>query len=577
MIKLMKYLKPYIVFAILAPLLMLLEVSMDLFQPMFMQKIVDVGIRNMDMKYVLDTLVLMIGVALIGFIGGSGCSIFSTKASINAGTDIRNDLFKKVESLSFGNIDKFETGNLITRLTNDIVQVQQVMMMYMRIMVRSPLQIIGSFVMCFIISPRLSIILLAIVPILILCLVIVIKKGYPLYMIVQSKLDKLNTVMQENLAGIRVVKAFVRKDYEIKRFGEANNNLMDATVKVSRIMTVISPIMMLLLNFGMIGVVWFGAIEVSNSNIQVGQVMAYINYLTQLLMSLMQVASLLMMISRAEASANRIMEVLNTNPEIVNAKDAKEIGELKGDLVFDNVSFSYNKGKDLVLENISFTAEQGQKIAILGSTGSGKTTLVSLIPRLYDVDKGKIMIGGINIKDITTNSLRKNIGMVLQQTILFSGTILDNITYGKSDASQEDVTEVAKIVQANEFINKFENGYQTKLEQRGMNLSGGQKQRIAIARALIKKPAILILDDSTSAVDVTTEALIQHELKNNLKNTTVLMVAQRISSVLDSDKILVLDEGQIVAQGSHKELIESSSVYRDIYRSQLGEECEDCG
>jgi ATP-binding cassette subfamily B protein len=396
-------------------------------------------------------------------------------------------------------------------------------------------------------------------------------------MIVQSKLDKLNTVMQENLAGIRVVKAFVRKDYEIKRFGEANNNLMDATVKVSRIMTVISPIMMLLLNFGMIGVVWFGAIEVSNSNIQVGQVMAYINYLTQLLMSLMQVASLLMMISRAEASANRIMEVLNTNPEIVNAKDAKEIGELKGDLVFDNVSFSYNKGKDLVLENISFTAEQGQKIAILGSTGSGKTTLVSLIPRLYDVDKGKIMIGGINIKDITTNSLRKNIGMVLQQTILFSGTILDNITYGKSDASQEDVTEVAKIVQANEFINKFENGYQTKLEQRGMNLSGGQKQRIAIARALIKKPAILILDDSTSAVDVTTEALIQHELKNNLKNTTVLMVAQRISSVLDSDKILVLDEGQIVAQGSHKELIESSSVYRDIYRSQLGEECEDCG
>jgi ATP-binding cassette subfamily B protein len=571
--KLVKYLKPYLLFTILAPLLMLLEVSMDLLQPMFMQKIVDVGIQNMDMNYVIKTLMLMIGVALIGLLGGMGCSAFSAMAAFNAGADIRNDLFEKVQSLSFGNIDRLETGNLITRLTNDVVQVQQIFMMCMRIMVRAPFQIIGSFIMAFIISPKLSMILVIVVPIIVVCLVIVIKKGYPLFIIVQEKLDKVNKVMQENLAGIRVVKAFVRKDYEEKRFGQANNDLMDITVKVSRVVAFIMPIMMFLLNIGVIAVVWFGAIEVNDGGIQVGEVMAFINYLLQLLSSLIMIASILMMVSKAEASSNRISEVLDTNVDIMDDENADEIKEIEGNLVFDNVSFSYSKNKEeYILKNISFTAKPGELVAILGSTGSGKTTLVSLIPRLYDVDEGKITIDGKDVRKIRNKNLRKHIGMVMQQTILFSGTILDNIKYGIPNASFDEVLEATGSAQADTFIQGFKNGYETNLGQRGVNLSGGQKQRIAIARALITKPSILILDDSTSAVDVTTEILIQNALKDKLKNTTILMVAQRISSVLEADKIIVLEEGKIVATGNHKELIKSSEVYKDIYRSQLSEE-----
>ena len=572
MIKISKYLKPYLLFAIIAPLLMLLEVSMDLLQPLFMHRIIDIGIQNMDMDYVIKTLMLMIGVALIGLIGGFGCSTFSAMAAFNAGTDIRNDLFEKVQSLSFGNIDRLETGNLITRLTNDVVQVQQIMMMSMRMMVRAPFQIIGSFIMAFIISPKLSIILAIIVPIIVLCLGMVIIKGYPLFIMVQDKLDKVNKVMQENLAGIRVVKAFVRKDYEEERFGTANDDLMDVTIRVSRVMAYIMPIMMFLLNIGVIAVVWFGGIEVNDGSLQVGEVMAFINYLLQLLSSLIMIASILMMVSKAEASSNRILEVLNTNPDIIDEENAHEIEQMKGKLVFDNVSFSYGEDKEeAILKNISFTAEPGEFVAILGATGSGKTTLVSLIPRLYDVNEGEITIDGKNIRKMKSENLRKHIGMVMQQTILFSGTILDNIKYGKPQASFEEVVEASVAAEADKFIKEFQNGYETNLGQRGVNLSGGQKQRIAIARALITKPSILILDDSTSAVDITTEVFIQNALKDKLINTTVLMVAQRISSVLEADKIIVLEEGEIVATGNHNELIKTSEVYKDIYRSQLSE------
>ncbi len=389
---------------------------------------------------------------------------------------------------------------------------------------------------------------------------------------VQSSLDKVNKVMQENLSGIRVVKAFVRKDFEEERFRKANDNLMDITVKATKTVSLITPVMMLLLNLGMIAVVWFGGIEVKDGNLQVGEVMAFINYLLQLLMALMMVATIFMRVSRAEASASRILEVLNTNEDIVDAKDSHEIKETNGQLEFHNVYFSYGENeKDEVLKNVSFTASRGEKVAILGATGSGKTTLISLILRLYDIDEGKITLDGKDIRKIKIKSLRKSIGIAMQQTILFSGSIADNIRYGIPQASYEEVQEVAKIVQADDFISKIENGYETTLGQRGVNLSGGQKQRIAIARALITKPAILILDDSTSAVDVKTEVLIQNALKEKFKNTTVLMVAQRISSVLDADKILVLAEGKIVAQGKHDELIKSNEVYKDIYKSQLGE------
>ncbi|MFA9422969.1 MAG: ABC transporter ATP-binding protein [Sedimentibacter sp.] len=571
MVKMFKYLKPYWLLAVAAPLFMLLEVMMDLMQPLFMQRIVDVGIANKDMDYVLSTLVLMLGVALIGFVGGVGCSYFSAKASINMSTDIRDELFTHVQNLSYGNVDRLKTGNLITRLTNDIVQVQRIVMLMMRIMVRSPLQIIGSLIMTYIISPRLFLILLALVPILIGAMAIILSKGFPLYRIVQQKLDRVNTVMQENLSGIRVVKAFVREDFEKDRFSEANEDFSKTTVTVSRTMAVMSPVTMILLNVGVVAVLWFGNVEVQNGQMQVGKVMAFINYLLQLLNSLMMFANMMMMYSRGQASAERIGEVFDEVPDITDAKETEFVNSLSGDLVFDNVTFSYGShAQEPVLKGVSFVAKPGEKVAIIGSTGSGKSSLVNLIPRLYDVTNGSITIGGKNVKDINRNALRNHIGMVLQQTFLFSGTIMENITYGKEDAKLEEVLRVSKVAGAHEFIESFEAGYETELGQKAMNISGGQKQRISIARGLLRQPYILILDDSTSAVDVATEAKIQKSLKEITGKSIVILVAQRISSILDADRILVLEEGCIVGNGSHETLMKDNQAYREIYESQLG-------
>ena len=572
------FLKPYWVLAVTAPSFMVLEVMMDLAQPMFMQRIVDIGIANGDAAYVWSTLVLMLLVALFGFAGGIGCSYFSAKAAINAGTDIREEMFSHVQNLSFSNVDKLKTGNLITTLTNDIVQVQRMMMMMMRIMVKAPIQFVGSLIMTYMISPRLFLILLVLVPLLSMTMVILFKKGYPLYRIVQSKLDAVNTVMQENLSGIRVVKAFVREDFERERFSKANDDYMDSTVKVSRIMAVMFPIIMILLNVGIVAVLWFGNIEVANGNIQVGKVIAFINYLLQLLVSIMMVAGMMMMYSRAQASAERIEEVLETAPDINDCEDAVCADRLEGDLVFEKVSFSYgDHAIEPVLTDISFTAKPGEKVAIIGSTGSGKSTLVNLIPRLYDVSGGRITIGGVDIRKMKRTFLRSRISIVLQQSLLFSGTIGDNIRYGKSDATMSELDESARTSGAKEFIESFEKGYDTLLGQKGVNLSGGQKQRISIARGLIRKPYILILDDSTSAVDVATEVKIQDALKTKTKNSIVVMVAQRISSILDADQIIVLEEGKIAGKGNHKTLIENNRVYREIFESQLGKAGEAYG
>ena len=566
-----KFMKPYWVFALAAPLFMLLEVMMDLLQPLLMQKIVDVGIANKDMQYLIQTLLLMLGVAIIGYVGGIGCSYFSARAAINAGTDIREALFTHVQALSFGNIDKLKTGNLITRLTNDVVQVQRSMMMMLRIMVRAPLQIIGSFIMTYIISPSLFLILLVIVPLLVIAMIIILRKGYPLYRKVQHRLDQVNTVMQENLSGIRVVKAFVREDFEKERFSKANDEFMETNVKVSRTMAIMSPVTMILINIGVVAVLWFGNIEVTYGHIQVGKVMAFIYYLLQLLNSLMMVANLLMMFSRAQASAERINEVLDTIPDIKEEVKAKNLSELSGDLVFENVSFSYgDHAIEPVLTDVCFTACKGEKIGIIGSTGSGKSTLVNLIPRLYEVTKGRITIDGIDIKEINRQSLRTHIGMVLQQALLFSGSIFDNIKYGNDLATMEEVEIAARKAGAKDFIQSFTNGYDTRLGQKGVNLSGGQKQRLAIARALIRNPYILILDDSTSAVDVTTEANIQDELKAVSGHSIVIMVAQRISSILDADRVIVLEDGRVVGNGDHKSLIKTNKAYQEIYESQLG-------
>lgn len=573
MLKLMRYLKPYWKAAILAPILMMLEVYMDLMQPKLISSIVNDGIMAGNLSHVTKTGVLMIGAAAIGLIGGVGCTIYASIASQNFGTDLRNDLFNKVQTFSFRNLDELKAGSLITRLTNDVVQIQNMILMMLRVMVRAPLLSIGSLVMAFIISPKLALVFVFTVPILICTLYFVIRKGFPLFNIVQQKLDGVNTVLQENLAGIRVVKAFVRADYEKKRFKKANDELKDIAIRGNRIVGLTMPLMTFIMNVSIVAVIWFGGLETWNNNINLGDLIAFINYATQVLFSLMMVAMLLMNVSRAKASAERINEVMETDADIKDSINLKEASVKIGKVVFNEVCFAYDKdGEELVLKDINLTAEPGQTVAILGATGSGKSTLVNLIPRLYDVNKGRVLIDGMDVKEFSLNNLRSSIGMVLQEAILFTGTIRENISFGKPDATEDEIEAAAKAAQAHDFIINMPDQYDTILGQRGVNLSGGQKQRIAIARALLLKPPILILDDSTSAVDMGTEARIQSALKKLMKKRTSFIIAQRISSVLEADKIIVLEEGRIVAEGSHEELIKSNELYQDIYKSQLGEE-----
>jgi len=569
--KLIRFLEPYRHWAILAPLLMVLEVAMDLMQPKMIQRIVDQGIAQKDMAIVINTGLLMIGLALIGAVGGVGCTIFSELASQGFGADLRDTLFRKVQSLSFGNLDELETGQLITRLTNDVTQVQEVVSMMLRIMVRAPLMLIGSLILAILTSPRLAFLLLVLGPLVLTVILVVIRKAYPLFGRVQRKLDELNTVMQENLAGVRVVKAFVRADHEQGRFGETNDGLMEQTVRAERTVAVAMPAIMLAVNLGVVGAIWFGGIQTTYGDMRVGQLIAFINYLMRTLRSLMFVSMLAMRAARAQASAERIQEVLVNEPKVKDEPDALKTLQPHGRVAFKKVTFSYDgDGQDPVLRDVSFVAEPGQTVAILGATGSGKSSLIHLIPRFYDVIAGKITIDGIDVRQVDKATLRRNIGIALQESVLFTGTIRDNIRYGRLDASDQEVVAAARAAQAHEFIVEFPDGYDTLLGQRGVNLSGGQKQRIAIARALLTQPAVLILDDSTSSVDVETESEIQRALDEIMQDRTSFVIAQRISTVLNADKILVLDDGKIAAEGTHRELLASSPIYREIYESQLG-------
>jgi ATP-binding cassette subfamily B protein len=551
---------------------MVLEVVMDLMQPRLIARIIDEGIMQRDMAVVVHTGLLMVGLALLGAVGGIGCTAFSVLASQGFGTDLRNALFRKVQSLSFANLDRLETGSLITRLTNDITQVQEIVSMMLRIMVRAPLLLIGSLVLAIITSPRLALMLLLLGPLVMGALAWVISRGYRLFGAVQRKLDDVNTVMQENLAGVRLVKAFVRGEHEKQRFGAANDRLMDRTIDAIRTVAVALPAVMLALNLGVVGTVWFGGRQVIVGDMQVGQLVAFINYLTRTLVSLMFVSMLVVRTARAQASSDRICEVLDSQPEVRNKPDALETFAPHGRLAFESVTFDYDgDGQDAVLKGISFTAEPGQTVAMLGATGSGKSSLVHLVPRFYDVTEGRVAVDGTDVRDVDQAALRRTIGIALQESVLFTGTIRDNIRYGRPTASDDEVIAAAMAAQAHEFIMEFPDGYDTNLGQRGVNLSGGQKQRIAIARALLVQPVILILDDSTSSVDVETETRIQDALEAVMDGRTSLVIAQRISTVLNADKILVLDEGQIVAEGTHRELLASSPVYREIYDSQLGD------
>lgn len=591
-----KLLKPYWFWIALAPVLMLVEVAMDLMQPRMVQRIVDIGIANLDMQVVLRTGALMLGLAIIGAIGGMTNGICAEITIQGFGRDLREMLFRKVQSYSFANLDAIETGQLITRLTNDVNHVQEAIYMALRMLVRAPLLLIGSLIFAITSSPQIAYIPLILLPVELAFVIFIIKRATPLFSLVQKKVDALNEYTQENLAGMRVVKAFAQAEHEQKRFNVASTGLADTVIQAIRTIAMMPGFMMLTMQAGTVAVIYFGGINVVQGTMQVGQIIAFVNYLVITLFSLMMVSQLVVMLSRAGASVQRIDEVLMMKPTIVDSPDARQV-QLRGEVVFENVSFAYGNGNgnaatepagfsanagehgtwvtgktdtQLVLDGVSFRAEPGQMVALLGTTGSGKTSLVNLIPRFYDVTDGRVLLDGIDVREMAQESLRRNIGIALQETVLFSGTIRENISYGKPNATDEEVQAAAIAAQAHDFIIGFPDGYDTEVGQRGANLSGGQKQRIAIARAILARPPILILDDSTSSVDVDTEARIQEALHALIHSTTSFVIAQRISTVLTADKILVLDNGRIAAEGTHEELMASSQIYRDIYESQLG-------
>lgn len=572
MLKLLPFLFKYWKIALLSPLCMMVEVGMDLLQPILMARIIDYGVAQGDVAYILRTGTVMMGLALIGLGGGLGGIIASSFASQRFGADLRLTTFSKVQSFSFANLDKFRTASLITRLTNDITQVQHTVMMLLRAAIRAPLLSVGGLVMAITINPELALIILATIPLLAGALWVVINKGFPLFAIVQKRLDRVNAVMRENLVGVRVVKAFVRGDKEKERFGIANEGLAEINIKASRVVSLLMPLMMLIMNFSIVAIIWFGGLKVNTGEMTVGEVMAFINYVTQILFALMLVAFVLMAISRAKASADRVNEILKVEPEI-REKAHPVTGKItKGEIVFQQVSFQYPGASAPVLEDINLQINPGAVVAIVGGTGAGKTTLSHLIPRFYDVTKGRILIDGVDVQDYSLQSLRNSIAIVPQEIVLFSGTVAENILWGKEDATEEEIIQAAKAAQAHEFIMSLPNGYHTQLEQRGVNLSGGQKQRLAIARALIRKPTILIMDDSTSAIDAGTEARLRRSLEEFLGPCTRVIIAQKISSVMEADQIIVLENGRVEAVGTHTRLLAKSPVYRDIYRSQWGQE-----
>lgn len=577
--KVLRYLKPYWVFALLCPLAMILEVSMDLLQPTLMSDIVDNGIlgdaaADENLRYVLITGLKMLVFSLIGCFGGIASAAFGTAAAQKMGNDLRKDAFAKVMHMSFQQTDKFTTGSLVTRLTNDITAIQEFVAMSLRMFVRTGMQFIGGIAVILTLNVNFGIVLVISLPVQLIAVAIIMKKASPLFSIVQSRLDKVNSVVQENVSGARVVKAFTREEYEINRFDNANTDLMTTNLKVQKLLATLNPILMIIMNASVIAIIMIGGFQVEAKAMQVGEVMAAVTYITQILMSVMMVGMMFQQVSRSAASMKRVNEVLSTNPVISDGNKSAE-SDNSGTVEFRNIGFSYpgSSGKP-VLSGIDLKAEKGQMIAILGSTGCGKTSLVNLVPRFYDATEGDVLVDGINVKDYDVDTLRSKIGVVLQKSELFSGTVAENIRWGCETATDEEVKTAARIAQAEEFIDGFNDGYDTMISEKGASLSGGQKQRMAIARAIIKKPEILIFDDSTSALDLSTEAKLHKALRENLSGVTVIMIAQRIASVMRADKIAVLENGSICAFGTHKELMESSSVYRDIYYSQMkqGEE-----
>lgn len=571
MIKLFKFFKgSAVICAILAPLVMILEVAMDLLQPTLLSNIIDIGVANHDLNYVLITGLKMIIAAIVGLFAGAGCSFLAAIAAIKLAEEVRQGLFDKIQTLSFLELDKLKTSSLITRLTNDVTQIQQMTNMLLRMMVRAPSTAIGGLVMAIILSKELSKIFVVAIPIILIVVMIILKKSFPLFKKMQQKIDNINLVMRESILGIKIIKALVIEDKQKDRFNDANEELTMASIKSQGMNLLLLPISTFIMNLTVVSVLWFGGNMFVSGNIEIGKIMAFINYLLQIMASIMMVINCMIMFSRAQVSAARINEVLDTKASIENKENCEEVKNF--DIEFKNVFFKYNDHSDNVLEDISVKIKEGEKVGIIGSTGCGKTSFVNLIPRLYDATSGEILIGGVNVKNINIKQLREDVGIVLQESILFSGDIKSNLKLGNKNASEEELISASKDSQAYEFIMNKDNKFDEAVEQRGKNLSGGQKQRLSIGRTLIKNPKIFIMDDSSSALDMATEARLQTSIRNRMKDNTVLIIAQRISAVMDLDKIIVMDDGKISAMGSHKELLERSEIYRSIAVSQLGEE-----
>lgn len=569
--KLLQYVKPYRRDAVLAMILLALVVVVDLSIPQFVQVLIDQGIAGKDMGVILNTSIIMIGISILSAVLSIINSVFSVRVSQSFGADLRKAVYHKIQSFSFGNLDHYKTGKLLIRLTSDINQLQTLVLLSLRMLIRAPLLLIGSIALMLMMNQQLAFMMLLLLPLTLIFTIVFIRIAQPIFKRVQKKLEVLNQILQENLSGIRVVKVFVRREHENKRFNEANIDIMQESFKVARLISILFPIMLLLMNLSTVGIIYFGGIQVSVGDLTIGEIIAFINYILSTMFPLLMLAMMAGQISSSTVSAERVMEIIDASAQVQDKPDAQTLKDIKGRVVFKNVDFSYNTDSSKpVLQNINLVAEPGQTVAILGETGSGKTSLINLIPRFYDVTKGKVTIDDIDVRDITQNSLRSQIGISLQEIILFSGTIRNNIKYGNPEATQEAVINAAKAAQAHEFINSFPDGYDSIVGQRGVNLSGGQKQRIAIARALLLNPKILILDDSTSFIDVETEAKIHEALEELMKTRTSFIVAQRVSTVLNADKIVVLNGGKIVAEGTHHELMESSPIYQEIYNSQLG-------
>ncbi|CAM5220479.1 ATP-binding cassette subfamily B protein OS=Ureibacillus acetophenoni OX=614649 GN=SAMN05877842_1058 PE=4 SV=1 [Ureibacillus acetophenoni] len=567
-IKLTKYLKPYMLFTIIAPLLMVLEVAMDLLQPTIMQHIIDNGIAKNDTAYVVTMFGLMILCAILGLVGGVGCSIYATKSAVNFATDIRKDLYETITYFSSRNKDHFTLGKLITNITSDVEALQRALTMLLKIFVRGPLTFIGAVIIVFFTARELFSVLLFVVPILAFSIYFFTKISGKLFLKVQEAIDQVNTKVQENLAGIRVIKAYNRKKHQMDQFSEVNSSLMGRNIKAEQIVGILGPLTMFVVNIGIILALWQGAIKVENGTIQVGVIVAFINYLMMIMGGLMSSSSVLMLIARSIPSANRIVEVLEETSDI-KSSDQAITTPVKGEVEFDNVSFTYNEDNESVLKNISFKVRPGETVGIIGATGSGKSTIIKLIPRLFDATQGEIRIDGVPVKQYDLQTLRSAIAFAPQKATLFSKTIEENIKYGKDDATIDEIIDALQSSQAYEFVEKFDEKTNYHITQGATNLSGGQKQRLAMARAFVRKPAILILDDTTSAVDSISEKKIQKAIHDNFMDSTKFIVSSKVSSIQHADQIIVLDDGFIVGQGTHEELMRGNQPYKDIVETQL--------